>query len=59
MIASDTLAALGTLLIATILLFGDLQMWHIYLSVGIGSIATAFQQPAYIAAIALQIFHIA
>jgi MFS family permease len=52
MIYSDTLAAMGTVILTAFLISGDLQLWHIYLSTSIGSIATAFQTPAYIAAIA-------
>lgn len=52
MIASDILAALGTAIIAWLLFTDNLQIWHIYLTASIGSVANAFQQPAYIAAIA-------
>ena len=52
MIGSDVLAACGTLLIAYLLWTDSLQIWHIYITASIGSIANAFQQPAYIAAIA-------
>ncbi|MCP5015770.1 MAG: amino acid adenylation domain-containing protein [Ketobacter sp.] len=52
MICSDTAAAVGTLALAALLWSGNLQLWHIYIAVSIGSIATSFQQPAYIAAIA-------
>ncbi|MCB8977444.1 MAG: amino acid adenylation domain-containing protein [Ardenticatenaceae bacterium] len=52
MIASDTAAAVGTLALAALLWSGNLQLWHIYIVVGVGSVAAAFQQPAYIAAIA-------
>lgn len=52
MILSDTAAALGTLLVAILLWTDQLQTWHLFLSVSIGSIANAFQRPAYIAAVA-------
>lgn len=52
MIASDTAAAVGTLALAALLWRGNLQLWHIYIVVSVGSVAAAFQQPAYIAAIA-------
>jgi amino acid adenylation domain-containing protein len=52
MILSDTAAALGTLLIAILLWTNQLEIWHLFLSVTIGSIANAFQRPAYIAAVA-------
>ncbi|MCP5099755.1 MAG: MFS transporter [Chloroflexi bacterium] len=52
MIGSDILAALGTAIIAWLLWTDSLLVWHIYITASIGSIANAFQQPAYIAAIA-------
>jgi amino acid adenylation domain-containing protein len=52
MIMSDCAAAVGTLLIAILLWTNQLQIWHLFLSVTIGSIANAFQRPAYIAAVA-------
>ncbi|MEF2174991.1 MAG: MFS transporter [Candidatus Absconditabacteria bacterium] len=47
MIISDLGATLGILFIFGILLFGDLQLWHIYLGLGLSSLFGAFQQPAY------------
>ncbi|MEM7114297.1 MAG: amino acid adenylation domain-containing protein [Chloroflexota bacterium] len=52
MIGSDVLAACGTLLVAWLLWTDSLQVWHIYITASIGSVANAFQRPAYIAAIA-------
>lgn len=51
MIISDVGAACGTLFIAILFWSGSLQLWHIYLATSIGSIANAFQRPAYAAAI--------
>jgi amino acid adenylation domain-containing protein len=52
MILSDTAAALGTLMVAILLWTDQLEIWHLFLSTSIGSIANAFQRPAYIAAVA-------
>jgi len=52
MIISDTFAAMGTLAIALLLWSGRLEIWHIYISTTISSIAGAFQRPAFLAAIA-------
>ncbi|MCP5099116.1 MAG: amino acid adenylation domain-containing protein [Chloroflexi bacterium] len=51
MIISDIGAACGTLFVAILFWSGSLQIWHIYLAASIGSIANAFQRPAYAAAI--------
>ncbi len=53
MILSDTGAALTTLTIALLLRAGQLQVWHIYLAVGVGSAFSVFQWPAYSAATTL------
>lgn len=49
MIASDTLAGLGTLLIVLLLRTDALQLWQIYLLVGLIAAAGAIQWPAYTA----------
>ncbi len=51
MLASDALAAGGVLLLALLLWTGRLQLWHVYITASIGSIANALQRPAYTAAI--------
>lgn len=51
MILSDSGAAASTLAIALLLGTGRLQIWHIYLATGISSTFSAFQWPAYRAAI--------
>jgi len=43
MIISDTFAAMGTLAIALLLWSGRLEIWHIYISTTISSIAGAFR----------------
>jgi DHA3 family macrolide efflux protein-like MFS transporter len=47
MILADSGNALVTLGLFILLLGGDLQTWHIYLLVTIGSVFSAFQEPAY------------
>ncbi|WP_293089210.1 MFS transporter [Moorena sp. SIO3H5] len=53
MIFSDSGAALTTLTIATLLLTGKIQIWHIYLASVVISSFSAFQWPAYRAATTL------
>jgi len=53
MILSDTGAGMCTLIIAILLLTGQLQVWHIYILSAISSAFSAFQWPAYSAAITL------
>ncbi|MEM9219067.1 MAG: MFS transporter [Cyanobacteria bacterium P01_F01_bin.150] len=47
MILSDTGAGLCTAVIAALLWFDHLQIWHIYLAMGINSTSKGFQTPAY------------
>jgi MFS family permease len=49
MIISDMCASLGTLAIGALLIFGKLEVWHIYLANIFSSAFIAFQAPAYIA----------
>ena len=51
MLLSDFAAALGTLAIFLIYTFGDLQIWHIYVVSILAGFFTAFQYPAYAAAV--------
>jgi MFS family permease len=53
MIASDTLNAVLTLFVFLLLGAGSLQLWHIYLISMLGSILSAFQEPAYTASISM------
>ena len=55
MILSDTGGALSTLAIWLLLLAGDLEIWHIYLATAINSTLSAFQWPAYTAAVTLMV----
>lgn len=51
MLLSDLATALGTLAIFLIYSFGNLQIWHIYLVSILAGFFTAFQYPAYSAAV--------
>jgi MFS family permease len=51
MFFSDFGAALGTLAVLLIYTFGELQIWHIYLVSILAGFFTAFQYPAYAAAV--------
>jgi MFS transporter, DHA3 family, macrolide efflux protein len=51
MLLSDLAAAVGTLIVFLIYTFGDLQIWHIYLVSILAGFFTAFQYPAYAAAV--------
>jgi MFS transporter, DHA3 family, macrolide efflux protein len=53
MILSDTFTALMTLAIFILLGMGNLQLWHIYFLAAAMSIASAFQEPAYMASISM------
>ena len=53
MILSDVGNALVTIGVFVLLSFGSLQFWHIYLIATIGSIFSAFQEPAYTASITM------
>lgn len=51
MICTDSFAAMGTFLLLFLIRTGEIQIWHVYLVTTISATATAFQQPAYFAAI--------
>ena len=51
MLLSDFAAALATLTVLLIFKFGDLQVWHIYIVSVVAGFFTAFQYPAYAAAV--------
>lgn len=53
MMLSDSGAALGTLVVALLLLAGRLELWHIYVAMAVSSLFGAFQWPAYLAATTL------
>ncbi len=51
MLLSDAATALGTLLILTLYTTDALQIWHIYIISALAGFFTAFQYPAYLAAV--------
>ena len=51
MLLSDLATAIGTLTVFLIYTFGDLQIWHIYAVSILAGFFTAFQYPAYTAAV--------
>ncbi|MFF4809647.1 amino acid adenylation domain-containing protein [Micromonospora chersina] len=51
MIFADCLAATGTVSLALLLWLGQLQLWHVFTAITVTAVATAFQQPAYLAAV--------
>jgi DHA3 family macrolide efflux protein-like MFS transporter len=53
MIVSDAGAAAGTLVVAILLVTGNLEMWHLYASLAFSSVFGSFQYPAYSAATTL------
>ncbi|HEU0291990.1 MAG TPA: MFS transporter [Anaerolineales bacterium] len=53
MILSDVGNALVTISVFVLLQFGSLQFWHIYLIATLGSIFSAFQEPAYSASVTM------
>lgn len=53
MILSDAMAAVATLILALVITAGELEVWHIYLAIAASSVCSAFQWPAYAAAITL------
>lgn len=53
MMAADTAAGFATAGVAVLLALGKLEIWHIYLSAAVASVAGAFQWPAYAAATTL------
>jgi len=53
MLGADLLAGASTLVIATLHFTGNLEVWHLYLLIGVGALGNAFQAPAWMAAIPL------
>ncbi|MFC0003440.1 hybrid non-ribosomal peptide synthetase/type I polyketide synthase [Micromonospora siamensis] len=51
MIVADCLAAAGTVSLALLLWLGQLHLWQVFTAVTVTAVATAFQQPAYLAAV--------
>lgn len=55
MLLSDAATALGTLAALLLLLSGQLQIWHVYLIGLLAGFFTAFQYPAYAAAVSVML----
>lgn len=53
MILSDVGNAVVTISVFLLIVFGSLEFWHIYLIVTVGSIFSAFQEPAYTASVTM------
>ncbi len=53
MLLADASAGLATLVAVALFFRGNLEVWHIYPIVAVGSIANAFQEPAYLASVPL------
>ena len=51
MLLADTAAALTTVSLAVVLASGDIILWAVLVAVAFGSVAGAFQEPAYSAAV--------
>lgn len=50
MLISDAGAALSTLVLAVLMISGELQLWQVYLASAMTGLCATFQQPAYLAA---------
>jgi MFS family permease len=55
MMLSDAGAAVGTLAIMLLLLAGSLEIWHLYVALAFSGLFSAFQFPAYGAAVTLMV----
>ena len=55
MLLADAGAAIGTLAIMLLLLTGSLELWHLYLALAVSGVFSAFQFPAYGAAVTLMV----
>ncbi|MFT3892087.1 MAG: MFS transporter [Anaerolineales bacterium] len=53
MFLADFSAGLTTIFLLVIRLTGDLQLWHLYLAVGLAGVFEAFQEPAFTSTISL------
>lgn len=51
MIASDCLAFFSTFVVILLFLTDSLQVWHLYITAAISSVANTFQEPAYSSAV--------
>jgi len=53
LLACDAISAIVQMAMAALLMTGRLQIWHLYIGVGITAVASAFHGPAYAASIPL------
>lgn len=53
MLLADSSAGLATMAAAALYFTGNLEVWHIYPIAAVGSMANAFQEPAYLASVPL------
>ncbi|GAB4526767.1 MAG: hypothetical protein OHK0046_43820 [Anaerolineae bacterium] len=53
MIISDIAAGCTTLVLASLLFYNNLEVWHIYIAAVVNAVANAFQAPAYQATVTL------
>lgn len=53
MLASDTVAAVATLVLAVLYATDSLELWHVFVVVAVIGLSNAFQQPAWLASIPL------
>ncbi|MDF1595048.1 MAG: MFS transporter [Acidimicrobiia bacterium] len=55
MLLADSAAGLATMAAAALYFTGNLEVWHIYPIAAVGSMANAFQEPAYLASVPLMV----
>jgi len=53
MLGADAAAGAATLVVAALHFTGRLEIWHVFVLVGVGSVANAFQVPAWMASVPL------
>jgi MFS family permease len=53
MLGADAAAGVATLLIVVLFFTDTLELWHVYLLIGVGAAANTFQVPAWMAAVPL------
>ncbi len=53
MLGADAVAGAATLIVVVLFFTDSLQLWHVYVLIGVGAAANAFQVPAWMAAVPL------
>ena len=51
MVCADSAAATGTVALGLLLWLGDLRLWQVFAVITVTAVSSAFQQPAYLAAV--------